>query len=102
MKGFNEYINEELKKHPKWCEIITNMFTFGGHSLTKEQISNMLQYLCSTEGMFKKYSDYLADTRPKEYLPYQPNDDDFLKIKGVEDGKKERDQIAEFIIKYIL
>lgn len=98
MLTINQYINEEVRKFPLWCEIVLSMFK-DGKSLTKEIVSIMLNNFCSIEGRLKKFSDYLADTYPKEYLPYQPNDDDFL---NKENDKKNTDQIAEFIIKTII
>ena len=101
MKTIQEVL-EENKKWPKWCITITNMFNYGGHDLSKEVIANMLGYLCDETGSLKKYSDYLAGTRPKLYLAYQPSDDAFVYIKNPNDGEKERNQIAEFIVNHIL
>lgn len=98
MKSLNLYINEELRKFPLWCEIVLSVFK-GTKNLTKETVSNMLDNFCDVEGRLKKFSDYLADTYPKEYLAYQPNDDDFL---NKENNKKNTEQIAEFIIKTII
>ena len=97
MTHIEQYINEELRKHPLWCEITLNMFK-SSKGLTKEQISNMLISLCDIEGRFKKFSDYLNDTYPKEYLAYQPNNDEFL---NKENNEKICNQIAEFIFKNI-
>ena len=98
MKNLNIYINEELKKHPLWCEIALSMFK-SSKNLTKESISDMLDSFCDIEGRFKKFSDYLAEEYPKEYLAYQPADDDFL---SNEKNQKIKDQIAEFIISHII
>lgn len=97
MKTFDEYIFEELYKAPLWCVIATGMFK-SSKNLTKESVSDMLDSFCDVEGRLKKYSNYLAETYPKDYLAYQPSDDEFL-----QDDKKDKikDQIAEFIIKYI-
>ena len=97
MKNINEYITEEARKFPLWCEIITNMFKTS-KNLTKELIADMLDSFCDVEGRMKKFSDYLADTYSKEYLAYQPNDDEFLKD---ENKDKIKGQIAEFITKYV-
>ena len=97
MLTFNEYIYEELRKFPLWCEISLNMFK-SGKNLTKENVSDMLDSFCDVEGRFKKFSDFLADTYSKEYLPYQPNDDEFLNKDNI---NKIKDQIAEFIIKCV-
>jgi hypothetical protein len=97
MIKINEYITEELKKHPLWCEITINMFK-SSKNFTKENYSELLDGICDVEGRLKKLSDCLAEKYPKEYLAYQPSDDEFL-----QDDKKDKikDQIAEFIVKYI-
>ena len=98
MEGINTYIKEELSKAPKWCIIVTNMFKNAGPSLTKEIVSNMLLSLIEDEGLLKKYSNYLSSQYIKEYLAYQPSDDDFINS----DNKKICEKIAEFIINHIL
>ena len=65
----------------------------------KEDIKSMINTFCDVDGRLKKFSDCLADEYPKEYLAYQPNDDEFLK-KDLED--KVCEQIAEFILKTIV
>lgn len=98
MKDINIFINEELNKHPIWCDVVMMMFQ-NSKNLTKEEISNMIYSFCDVEGRFKKFSDYLYDKFPKEYLAYQPNNDEFLKK---ENYNKICDQIAEFINKIII
>ena len=98
MKTINEYICESKIGHPLWCEIALSMFK-NVKSLNKDSISNMLDSFCDVEGRMKKFSDYLAEEYPKEYLAYQPNDDEFLD-KGSTD--KISNQISEFILKFII
>lgn len=97
MKNLSLYITEELRKHPLWCEVAFSMFK-NSKNLTKEHISSMIDSFCDIEGRLKKFSDYLADENPKEYLAYQPNDDEFL---NKDNRTKLCDQIAEFIMKTI-
>ena len=68
-------------------------------NISKEDIKSMISTFCDVDGRLKKFSDCLADEYPKEYLAYQPNDDEFLK-KDLED--KVCEQIAEFILKTIV
>lgn len=98
MKLLNIYINESEVKHPLWCMVAMSMFK-NGKKLTKESVKSMIETFCDVEGRMKKFSDYLADEYPKEYLAYQPNDDEFLA-----DDKKDKisDQIADFIVNYII
>lgn len=98
MKSIIRYINEDVKKHPLWCSVALSIFK-GGKNITKESISNMILSMCNIEGRLKKFSDYLADEYASEYLAYQPSDDEFLKN---ETKNKITDQIAEFILKYII
>ena len=71
----------------------------GAKNISKEDIKSMINTFCDVDGRLKKFSDCLADEYPKEYLAYQPNDDEFLK-KDLED--KVCEQIAEFILKTIV
>ena len=98
MIRLTQYINEELKKFPIWCEISLAMFK-SAKNLTKENIKDMLSAFCDVEGRFKKFSDYLLDTYPKEYVAYQPSNDEFISKNN---NDKICDQIAEFILKYII
>lgn len=97
MRSFVTYIDEDLKKFPLWCEIVLNMFKTD-HNLNKDNVKDMINSFCDVEGRLKKFSDYLADQLPKEYIAYQPNDDEFL---NKENNDKVCNQIAEFIIKHI-
>jgi len=98
MKSIISFINEDVNKHPLWCVVALSLFK-GGKNVTKESISDMVLSMCDIEGRLKKFSDYLADEYSSEYLAYQPADDEFLKK---ENNKKIADQIADFIIKYII
>ena len=98
MKKIYEYINESEVKHPLWCMVALSMFT-GAKNLTKESIKNMIDTFCDVDGRLKKFSNYLNEMYPKEYLAYQPNDDEFLdKSKN----NKIAEQISEFIVNYII
>lgn len=105
MKTINEYIYENENKHPLWCKIAMAMFIgangIGSNrvkNLTKESVTGMINTLCDVNGRLKKFSDYLADEYPKDYLAYQPADDEFLKK---ENNEKIVSQIAEFIVKLV-
>ena len=98
MKAITLYINEELRKFPIWCEISLAMFKSAGN-LTKDNIKDMLSSFCDVEGRFKKFSDYLSDTYPKEYVAYQPSNDEFI---SKDNNNKICEQIAEFILKYVV
>lgn len=98
MKRINNYINESETKHPLWCMVVLSMLK-GAKNVTKESISNMILTMCDVDGRLKKFSNYLADTYPKEYLAYQPNDDEFI---NKDNNDKLSNQIAEFIIKYVI
>jgi hypothetical protein len=96
MKNFNEYINEELDKIPLWCTIVLDIFKASKH-LTKDNIIELLNGLNNSKRL-KRFSDCLSQEYSKEYLAYQPDDDEFLKE---DKQQKIREQIAEFIMKYI-
>ena len=98
MKQLIQYILENENMHPLWCRVGLNMFK-GAKNISKEDIKSMINTFCDVDGRLKKFSDCLADEYPKEYLAYQPNDDEFLK-KDLED--KVCEQIAEFILKTIV
>lgn len=98
MKGLIEYINEEARKYPLWCDVVLNIFKKSS-KLNKEQISDMIISFCDVEGRLKKFSDYLFDIYPKDYLAYQPNNDEFLNKSN---DSKIANQISEFILKYIV
>ena len=97
MIGIGSYINENMRQHPLWCEIVLSLFKSEG-TQTKETVASMIISLCDVEGRLKKFSDYLMEEYPKEYLAYQPGDDEFL---SKENNEKICGQIAEFIIKYV-
>lgn len=98
MKTLDEYIFEELNKYPLWCEIALTMFK-GSKNLTKDAIADMVDTFCDVEGRLKKFSDYLASLNSKEYMPYQPNDDEFIQK---ENRNKVVNQISEYILKCIV
>ena len=96
MKSFNTYINEELEKTPTWIDVTVGMFK-NASDISKDTVINMLFYLCEC-GKIKKLSDYFLKENQKDYIQFQPSDDDFLK----EDSKsKICSDIAEYIIKFI-
>lgn len=97
MKSIIEYINEDAAKFPLWCDISLSMF-LGAKNLTKETVIDMLNSFCDVEGRLKKFSDYLNSKYPKDYIAYQPADDEFLKK---ENNEKIVSQIAEFIVKKV-
>ena len=98
MKQLIQYILENENMHPLWCRVGLSMFK-GAKNISKEDIKSMISTFCDVDGRLKKFSDCLADEYPKEYLAYQPNDDEFL-MKDLED--KVCEQIAEFILKTIV
>ena len=98
MKQINQYIIERENTQPLWCAITISMFQ-RSTNLTKDSIKEMISSLCDVDGRLKKLSDCLAEQYPKEYLAYQPNDDEFLKKESLD---KVTDQMAEFILKTLV
>jgi len=95
MKSIVEYINESTKSQKNfWAEQFINSLT--GTGVTKDNVIKMFDNL--DMDVIKSLSNYLYETDVKNYISYQPNNDEFI---GDKNREKIISQISDYIIKYI-
>ena len=96
MESLYTFINESLSTKQK--ELVGKIFSemFKGTKITKDQFIIILNNL--DKDVILEISKYFSNNDSNDYLPYEPNEDMFLKYED----NKERivSQIAEFINKH--
>ena len=96
MKSLNIYLCEGLSN--KQQELISSIFSnlFKNSKLTKDTIYILLSNL--SEEIIKLLSNTFSEEDSSNYLPYEPNEDLFIKFEDNKD--KILSQISEYISKY--